>query len=72
MGRNEILAELLWQKNELRSRNHAEENRRRDQAEAAIPGLSEALRDREQIIFGGLRGILDGKYQSVDVPAQMA
>ena len=71
MTRNEILAQLQQEYADRRGANHLEEERRRAEAEAAIPGMKAALDGREALIYGGLRGILKGVAAAEDLPGKM-
>ena len=71
MTRNEILLQLQQEYADRRSANHLEEQRRRREAEAAVPQLAETLSAREQLIYDGLRGILRGQVQADDLPKRM-
>ncbi len=69
--RNAILQELHSEYEAQRRRNEAENERRRQQAVAACPELVEALNARQEMIFGALRGILQGQSAAEDMPQRM-
>ena len=69
--RNTILQELHAEYEQRQQQNQQEEARRRMQAEAACPEIGQVLDARQNLIFGTLRGILDGKASAEDIPAKM-
>ena len=69
--RNEILRELQAEYEQQRMRDEQENQRRRDQAVAACPEIGQLMEERQQMIFSGLRGILDGNAQPEDLPRRM-
>ena len=69
--RNTILQELHAEYEQRQQQNQREEARRRMQAEAACPEIGQVLDARQNLIFGTLRGILEGKASAEDIPAQM-
>ena len=69
--RNTILQELHTEYEQRQQQNQQEEGRRRMQAEAACPEIGQVLDARQNLIFGTLRGILDGKASAEDIPAKM-
>lgn len=69
--RNTILQELHAEYEQRQQQNQQEEARRRMQAESACPEISQVLEARQNLIFGTLRGILDGKASAEDIPAKM-
>lgn len=69
--RNEILRELQAEYEQQRMRDEQENLRRRDQAVAACPEIGRLLEERQNMIFSGLRGILDGNAQPEDLPRRM-
>ena len=69
--RNEILRELQAEYEQQRMRDEQENQRRRDQAVAACPEIGQLMEERQQMIFSGLRGILDGAAQAEDLPLRM-
>lgn len=71
MNRNEILLQLQQEYADRRSAHHLEEQARRQTAEAMIPGMRETLAAREQLIYDGLRDILNGKARADDIPKHM-
>ena len=69
--RNTILQELHAEYEQRQQANQREEAFRRMQAEAACPEIGQVLDARQNLIFGTLRGILDGKASAEDIPAKM-
>jgi len=69
--RNTILQELHAEYEQRQQQNQREEAFRRMQAEAACPEIGQVLDARQNLIFGTLRGILDGKASAEDIPAKM-
>ena len=64
---NEAEAELAL----IRVRNEQEELRRREQIAAEQPEIDALVRQREDLIFGTLRNILNGSAETADLPARM-
>ena len=69
--RNSILQELHAEYEQRQQANQREDVFRRMQAEAACPEIGQVLDARQNLIFGTLRGILDGKASAEDIPAKM-
>ena len=69
--RNTILQELHAEYEQRQQQNQQEEARRRMQAESVCPEIGQVLDARQNLIFGTLRGILDGKASAEDIPAKM-
>ena len=69
--RNTILQELHTEYEQRQQQNQREEAFRRMQAEAACPEIGQVLDARQNLIFGTLRGILDGKASAEDIPQKM-
>lgn len=69
--RNTILQELHAEYEQRQQANQREDAFRRMQAEAACPEIGQVLESRQNLIFGTLRGILDGKASAEDIPAKM-
>ncbi|MBQ2930031.1 MAG: ATP-binding protein [Clostridia bacterium] len=69
--RNTILQELHAEYEQRQQANQREEAFRRMQAEAACPEIGQVLEARQNLIFGTLRGILDGKASAEDIPSKM-
>ena len=69
--RNIILQELHAEYEQRQQANQREESFRRMQAEAACPEIGQVLDARQNLIFGTLRGILEGNASAEDIPAQM-
>lgn len=69
--RKAIMQELLTEYENRRQQNQAEEARRREEAVRACPELGEVIAARQDLIFSGLRGILQGVAAAEDIPARM-
>lgn len=69
--RNAILQELHAEYEQRQRENQLENDRRRREAEAACPEIGEVLDARQNLIFGALRGILDGQGAAEQLPQQM-
>ena len=69
--RNIILQELHAEYEQRQQQNQREEARRRMQAEAVCPEIGQVLDARQNLIFGTLRGILEGKASAEDIPVKM-
>ena len=69
--RDIILQELHAEYEQRQQQNQQEEARRRMQAESVCPEIGQVLEARQNLIFGTLRGILDGKASAEDIPAKM-
>ncbi len=69
--RNAILQELHGEYEQRQAANERENARRRAQAEGVCPEIGQVLDARQNLIFGTLRGILDGKATAEDIPAKM-
>nr|MBR4280066.1 ATP-binding protein [Clostridia bacterium] len=69
--RNTILQELHAEYEQRQQQNQREEARRRMQAESACPEIGQVLDARQNLIFGTLRGILEGKASAEDIPQKM-
>ena len=70
--RNEIVRELLTEYEQQRAADQREEQRRRLKAYAEIPGLESLCREREGLVFGGMRAILNGTGTAANLPERMA
>ncbi len=69
--RNAILQELHAEYEQQRAQNERENEMRRYTACLRCPGLQETLDARQNMIFGALRGILDGEATVNDLPGRM-
>ena len=69
--REEILRELRSEYEQLRARNERETEKNILNAAEKCDGLKELLLERQNLIFGSLRGILNGKGSASDIPEQM-
>ena len=70
--REQILRELQAEYEQRRASDLQEETRRRSEAVNACPGLQQLLDSRQTLIYGSLRGILEGKEQQTDTAGEMA
>ena len=70
--RDAILQELHAEYEQRQLENQRENDRRRRAAEAACPEIAEVLEARQNMIFGALRGILEGRASADNLPQQMA
>lgn len=69
--RNKILRELQAEYEQQRMLNDQENQRRYIKATAACPEIAALMDERQNMIFTGLRGILDGRVQGDELPARM-
>ena len=69
--RKAIMQELLTEYENRRQQNQAEEARRREEAVRTCPELGEIISARQELIFSGLRGILQGISAADDISARM-
>ena len=69
--RSEILRALQAEYEEQRRANEREEDRRLSEAGAKCPEIPALMRERQELIYGGLRGILAGKQADDDLPRRM-
>ena len=69
--RSEILRALQAEYEEQRRANEQEGDRRLSEITAKCPEIPELMRERQALIFGGLRGILDGVRTGDDLPQRM-
>ena len=69
--RNEILRALLVEYEEQRRENVREEDRRLSEATAKCPEIPELMAARQELIYGGVRGILSGNQTADDWPQRM-
>ena len=68
---NDILQELQATYQLLRDQNQQEEQRRRTQAQATIPSLSQALTAREDLLYSSIQRIVTGQGSAEELPQQM-
>ena len=66
-----LLTDLLNEYAAQRDRNHAEEQRRMDQALRSCPNLAVLLQQRQNMIFGGVRAVLQNSASPDDLPLRM-
>lgn len=59
--RNAILRELMTEYEQLRAANTREELRRREEVSRRCPEIAVILEQRQQLIFQGVRNVLDGQ-----------
>lgn len=69
--RSEILRALQEEYEERRRENAREEDRRLREVAARCPEIPELMSARQELIYGGLRGILSGAQASDDLPQRM-
>lgn len=69
--RKEIMQELQQEYEQQRLQNAQEEARRRQEVIARCPAVGQYLDERQSLIFGSLRGILNGKAAVDDLPARI-
>ena len=69
--RNAILQELHSEYEQQQHMNQLENDRRQQAAIASCPEIGQVMAARENMIFGTLRGILDGRSAAEDIPARM-
>ena len=69
--RSEIMQALRVNYAQQREANVVEEIRRREEAEQKVDGLSDLLNQRQELIFNGVRGILNGS-NTADIPKRMS
>ena len=69
--RDAILQELHAEYEQRQQANQRENERRRREAENACPEIGEVLDARQNLIFGALRGILEGRASADHLPQQM-
>lgn len=69
--RNQILQELHAEYEQRQQENQRENERRRRHAQTLCPEIGEVLDARQNLIFGALRGILDGRASADNLPQQM-
>lgn len=69
--RKEIMQDLQQEYAQRRLQNEQEEARRRQEVITRCPEIGQYLEERQGMIFGGLRGILNGQAAANDLPAQM-
>ena len=58
--REDLLNELTAEYEEQRARNDREENARRDRIRREFPDIEKLVLEREGLVFGTIRKILDG------------
>lgn len=69
--RNQILQELHAEYEQRQQENQRDNERRRQHAQKLCPEIGEVLDARQNLIFGALRGILDGNASAENLPQQM-
>lgn len=69
--RNAILRELMTEYEQLRAANTREELRRREEVSRRCPEIAAILEQRQQLIFQGVRNVLDGQGSAENLPQQM-
>ena len=69
--RKEIMQALQQEYEQQRLKNSQEEMRRRQEVITRCPEIGQYLAERQNLIFGGVRGILNGKA-AADDPGRIA
>jgi len=69
--REDLLEQVNREFAERRARNEQTESERRREIRERHPDIASLAREREELIFSSLRGILDGKPSAADLPEQM-
>lgn len=69
--REDLLNELEAEYEQIRSANEQEEARRREKIRLENPEIHTLLNEREELIFGTLRDILNGEAKTDDLPERM-
>ena len=69
--REDLLRELENEYEMIRSANEREETRRRELIRNQYPGIEELVREREDLVFGTLRNILNGGAETGELPERM-
>ena len=69
--RNAILRELQAEYDRQQMRNDQENQRRLAEITGKCPEIAQLLDERQNMIFAGLRSILDGRVQGSDLPQRM-
>lgn len=69
--REDLLKELEQEYDRVRFSNEQEENRRMEKIRTEEPEIYALVRQREEMVFGTLRSILNGSAQVSDLPEKM-
>lgn len=69
--REDLLKELEAEYEQIRSANEQEEARRREQVRLEEPEIYALMLEREELIFGTLKEILNGEAKTDDLPERM-
>ena len=69
--REDLLNELEAEYEQIRSANEQEEARRREKIKLENPGIYALMQEREELVFGTLRDILNGEAKTEDLPERM-
>ncbi|MBQ8201146.1 MAG: ATP-binding protein [Clostridia bacterium] len=69
--RKAIMQELQAEYEQQRMQNEQQNLRNRAEAVAACPEIGEVLNARQEMIFAGIRGILNGQGAAEDIPVRM-
>ena len=69
--RKAIMQELLAEYEQQRMENERQNELHRRRAEEACPEIGQLMDERQNLIFSGLRGILQGVAAAQDLPARM-
>ena len=70
--REDLLKELESEYDRIRFENEREEVRRLEQIRLKEPEIHDLVRQREKLVFGTLRGILDKTAETGDLPEKMS
>lgn len=69
--REDLLRELEREYEQIRSANEQEENRRKEKIRTEKPEIYTLVQEREDLIFGTLRDILNGEARTEELPERM-
>ena len=69
--REDLLNELTAEYEEQRARNDREENARRDRIRREFPDIEKLVLEREGLVFGTIRKILDGSAGAENLTDKM-
>ena len=69
--REDLIQELETEYEQIRTANEQEEARRRETIRTKVPAVYALVLDREELVFGTLRGILKGKAETEGLPEKM-
>jgi DNA replication protein DnaC len=69
--REELLKELETEYEQIRTENERTESDRKEKIRREEPGIYELVREREELVYGTLRAILNGKAETEKLPEKM-